>query len=139
MVNVPNSGVPITGALRIAVDWYRFFVGLKKQVDDNLSISRGDATVHVIASGAITITKFGLVVVDTEGSASTDDLTTINGNEHGAIIVLRQAADARDVTVKDGTGNLSLAGDCAFTDADDTLTLVGTSTGWLEIARSNNA
>ncbi len=137
MVTVPNSTVPVTtGALKAARDWYQFFAEVGRLVTERLT---GDGGSLTIASGAITVSRFGLVTVDTEAAASTDDLVTINGNKVGAIIVLRQAADARDVTVKDGTGNLSLAGDCAFTDADDTLTLVGTSTGWLEIARSNNA
>lgn len=98
-----------------------------------------DSPTYVIAGGIITISQFGLVTVDTEGAAATDNLDTINGSKPGAIIVLRQAADARDVTAVDSSGNMSLAGNCAFTDADDTLTLVGTDTGWLEIARSNNA
>lgn len=137
MVTVPNSTVPVTtGALKAARDWYQFFAEVGRLVTERLT---GDGGSLTIASGVITVSRFGLVTVDTEAAASTDDLVTINGNKVGAIIVLRQAADARDVTVKDGTGNLSLAGDCAFTDADDTLTLVGTSTGWLEIARSNNA
>lgn len=136
-INVPSSGEPIAsqgGTARTV--WYRFFADLARLVSSHLS---GDTTTHTIASGAITVSKFGLIVVDTEAAAATDDLDTINGNVHGAFIVLRQAADTRDVTVKDGTGNLSLAGDCVFTDADDTITLVGTSTGWLEVARSNNA
>lgn len=135
-INVPSSSEPLAGALPAGRRWYQFFVAMARLVTSHLS---GDTTTHTIASGAITISKFGLIIVDTEAAGATDDLATINGSMHGAIIVLKQAADARDVTVKDGTGNLSLAGDCVFTDADDTITLVGTGSGWLELSRSNNA
>jgi len=133
---IPSSAEPLAGALSAGKRWYDFLAGMARLVARHLTESTQTC---VIASGVITISKFGLVTVDTEAAASADDLTTINGSAPGAIIVLRQAADGRDVTVKDGSGNLSISGDCVFTDADDTLTLVGTGTGWLEIARSNNA
>ncbi len=135
-MNVPQITEAIVADRTVRLTWYRWFVEIGRLVTRHLS---GDTTTQVIASGAITLTKFGLIIVDTEAAAASDDLDTINGSIYGAIIVLRQAADTRDVTVKDGTGNLSLAGDCAFTDADDTITLVGTGTGWLEMCRSNNA
>jgi microcystin-dependent protein len=37
MVNLPNSGVPITGALKIAKDWYQFFADLLRDVQSRLS------------------------------------------------------------------------------------------------------
>ncbi len=135
-MNVPQSTEAITAGQTVRLTWYRWFVEIGRLVTRHLA---GDSTTQVIDGGVITLTRFGLITVDTEGAAATDDLDTINGSIYGAVIVLRQAADTRDVTVKDGTGNLSLAGDCAFTDADDTITLVGTGTGWLEMCRSNNA
>lgn len=51
------------------------------------------------------------VVVDTESDAAADDLDTINGGRDGMVLLLRQANAARVVTVKDGTGNVTLAAD----------------------------
>lgn len=37
MVNVPNAGVPITGALAMARDWYKFFTDLVRDIDSRQS------------------------------------------------------------------------------------------------------
>ena len=46
MVNVPNAGVPITGALAMARDWYKFFTDLVRETDAGLAekptVSEGD-------------------------------------------------------------------------------------------------
>lgn len=93
-----------------------------------------------IASGVITITQ-GYHTVDTEGAAASDDIDTINdiGFSDVTIIVLRATSSSRTVVLKDGTGNLRLAGDCTLDNNDDTITLVGTGAVWYELARSNNA
>jgi len=97
----------------------------------------GTATELTIASGAITITG-SYHTVDTEGDASSDDLDTINGGSEGNILVLRAANGARTVVLKDGTGNLQLAGDFSLDSLYDTIMLVRASTNWLELSRSNN-
>lgn len=94
-------------------------------------------TTKTIATGAITVTK-SYHTVDTEAAAATDDLDTINGGSEGVTLVLRAANSARTVVVKDGTGNLRLAGDCSLDNAEDTITLIFDGTNWLEVARSNN-
>jgi hypothetical protein len=93
-----------------------------------------------ISSGAVTATK-NYHTLDTEGGAGTDDLDTINGGSDGQLLILRDDADGRDVTAKDGTGNLALEGDFTFTNSLDTLTLLycAGKSKWLEISRSNNA
>ena len=104
------------------------------------------ASTQTIATGAIT-PDASMQFVDTEGGAATDDLDTITvGASHplsgrpGSILVLRAATSARTGGVKDGTGNIQLAGDCTLDNTQDTLTLMwtGAGQGWLELARSNN-
>lgn len=99
------------------------------------------AASKTIASGAITITQAGRVVVDTESAAATDDLDTISGGQDGDVILVFGANAARVVTIKDGTGNLRTAGDLALDSLLDNMTLLYSGAGavWIEIARSNNA
>ena len=100
------------------------------------NIVRGDIT---IASGAITPTT-SYVRLDTQSAASSDDLDTINGGAVGDIIVATTKVSSRDVVVKDGTGNLQLAGGADFTllTKSSTITLIYDGTSWLEISRSSN-
>ena len=93
-----------------------------------------------IASGAITIDS-SYARVDTESSAASDDLDTINGGIDGQRLTLQSASAARDVTLKDGTGNLRLAGDFTLSHTDDTVELLynGNINKWCEISRSDNA
>lgn len=95
-----------------------------------------------IASGVITIpnSSVGVCIIDTEGGGATDDLDTINGGFTGQIAVLTPASSARDITVKDNTGNLRLKGDFVFANVQDTLTLMCKENNslWFELARSNN-
>jgi len=91
-----------------------------------------------ISGGVITVTG-SRHAVDTEAVAASDNLDTINGGTDGAILVLKAANDARTVVVKDGTGNLQLAGDFSLTHSADRLTLMYDGTTWVELARSDNA
>ena len=90
-----------------------------------------------IASGAITVTS-SVHAVDTESDAASDDLDTINGGSNGSILTLRSVTGAREVTLKDSTGNLKLAGDFTLTSANDSITLIKYSSNWIETSRSNN-
>ena len=90
-----------------------------------------------IASGAITVDG-ALHSVTGEGGAA-DDLATINGGFAGRILVLNATSNSTDITVKDATGNLALAGgDFVMTNSDDTITLIYSGSEWLEISRSDN-
>lgn len=104
-------------------------------------INLGGQTELTIASGVITpISSFHSV--DTEGDASTDDLDTVTGASQfdAWVLTLKAANSARTVVLKDGTGNLALAGDCSLDNTEDTITLLwdNSQSKWLEIARSNN-
>jgi len=94
----------------------------------------------VIAGGAITITS-SYARVDTEAAAAADDLDTINGGQDGQRLVVQSASAARDVTLKDNTGNLRLAGDFILSHTDDTIELIynASISRWCEISRSDNA
>jgi len=101
---------------------------------------RADAELsYVIAAGVITLSiGQSFVRVDTEGSAATDDLDTINGGNLGDLVAFYSLSDSRDVTFKDGTGNLQLAGDFTLSDTDDVILLIRTGSVWQEVSRSNN-
>lgn len=62
-----------------------------------------------IAGGIITVTKSD-VLVDTEAGAATDDLDTINGGVVGQILTLRSVNSARDIVIKNMTGNIHCMG-----------------------------
>jgi hypothetical protein len=100
-------------------------------------LSLDTPTELTIASGAVTVTR-SFHDVDTEGDAATDDLDTINGGSAGDILTLKTVTGSRDVTVKDATGNLRLAGDFTLTSPNDTITLIKYSTVWIETSRSDN-
>ena len=94
---------------------------------------------QVIASGAITV-QSSFQVVDTEAAAPTDDLETINGGSDNQLIVLRSETSSRAVVVKNGVGNIFLAGsDFTLDSSADRLVLMEELGNWIEISRSNNA
>jgi hypothetical protein len=92
-----------------------------------------------IASGAITVTG-SRHAVDTEAAAASDDLDTINGGSDRLVLVLNTVSNSRDVTLKDGTGNLRLAGDCTLGTSNDRIVLeyVSSTATWVEVSRSIN-
>lgn len=93
------------------------------------------ASTLVIASGAITVTQ-SYHLVDTEASAATDTLDTINGGNEGDIVILRGAeAATRVVTVSNGTGNLRLpGGSVALNGVNDTVTMLKVGSNWIAIS-----
>jgi hypothetical protein len=99
-----------------------------------LNLGSGTLT---IATGAVTATK-SFHRIDTEAAAATDNLDTISGGAEGDTLVLMSAASSRDVVVKDGTGNLKLAGDFTLATAWDTISLIYSSGFWAETSRSTN-
>jgi len=90
-----------------------------------------------IASDAITVWN-DVHTVATEGGAASDDLSTIDGGYNGRVLTLVAASNSNDVVLKDGVGNLRLAGDFTLTHVDDTITLMFMGTTWREISRSDN-
>jgi hypothetical protein len=67
------------------------------------------ATTLTIATGAITVTQ-GLHKIDTEASAATDDLDTINGGAEGIVFWARIVNNGRNVVIKHQTGNIVCTG-----------------------------
>lgn len=98
----------------------------------------GSGSFLTISSGAVTITS-SYHKVDTESSAATDDLDTINGGTEGDRLILMSVSSARDVVVKDGGGNIRLEGDFTLDTSQDTIELFFSGTNWHELSRSNNA
>lgn len=119
---------------------------LRLDARDDIATFAGDVSVggfigtgadapSTISSGVITATK-SYMRVDTEAGAATDNLDTINGGSDGDILILKQTSGSRDVTVKDSTGNIILAGDFTFGNANARLMLQKDSTSWYEISRT---
>ena len=97
-----------------------------------------DAGELTIATGVITVTG-NYHTVDTEGDAATDDLDTINTGADGKRITLRIEDDARDVVIKNATGNI-LTPDGNDITLDTTDELIGliyddASSNWLVTAQ----
>ena len=106
-------------------------------LDNKLVLSSDELT---ISGGTITVTK-SRHTVDTEGDASTDDLTSIGGGVDGQMLLLTAAADARTVVVK-ATGNIATPGgtDFSLDAASDSIMLmyVGSLSKWITISSSSN-
>lgn len=98
-------------------------------------------TTKTISAGVITkgSAKITWHKVDTEGAAATDDLDTISGGAAGDILFLSTVDNARDVTLKDNTGNLRLTGDLLLNSASDFVGLFNDGTNWREIGFSDIA
>lgn len=92
-----------------------------------------------ISSGDITlITSYA--EIRTEGGAASDDLDNVFPVIEGQIIVIGAKLSADTVVVKDGTGNLQLAGniDFSLTSIRSKLILIGRDNRYDEISRSDN-
>lgn len=78
-----------------------------------------------IASGAITPTLPGTILIDTEASGATDDLDTITATNlmDGDILVIKAANTARTVVIKNGTGNIRCGSDRTLDNTRDRIVL----------------
>ena len=123
------------------------FTKIEKFLTQLLELLNGGYNSQTIASGAISIpashAPIQAILVDTESAAATDDLATINitgGGKTGQIFVIYAADPSRTVVLKDGTGNLNLAGDMSLDASSDSITLQWwEDDGFYELSRSNNA
>lgn len=99
-------------------------------------LNLGTLSTLTLSSGAVTVTKTRHRIAAETGT--TDDLTDLNGATNGDIIIIEP--DTGDtITVKDGTGNLRLAGDFAMDSTQDKLILIFNGSQWEEISRSDNS
>ena len=96
-----------------------------------------------LSSGVVTATRM-CHLIDTEGDASTDTMTHMNGYDEGRIVILTTINGARDVTLDDeagGAGTLNMDGDFTLSQVSDTITFCGRLTDgltFMELSRSNN-
>lgn len=72
-------------------------------------VKGGPGTTLTISSGVITVTG-NYHKVETQSSAASDDLDTINTGAAGLILFLQSVNDARNVVIKHATGNIYCAG-----------------------------
>lgn len=98
--------------------------GIFNLAQDSVTISSG-----VIAYAA----PFHIVAPE---SGTTDDLVTISGAAAGNRVIL-STNSGNTITLRDGTGNLYLAGDFAM-GGNDTIVLICKGSVWIEISRSDN-
>ena len=99
-------------------------------------LSIGEMEEVEINSGTITIAKSS-IYASAGSTGTTNQIWTINGGGAGSIIVLRCLTST---TVRDGTGNLRIAGDFLLNNPYDALVLMRLTYGgnWVQLARSNN-
>ena len=97
----------------------------------------GTATELTIAAGVITVTQ-SYHTVDTESDAPADDLDTINGGTEGDIIILRSTVNARDIIIRDGTGNINMLNDFTLANVNDKIMLIFNGSNWNPLSRSTN-
>ena len=69
----------------------------------------GPGSTLTISSGVITITG-NYHKVDTQSSAASDDLDTVNTGATGLVVFLQSVNDGRNVVIKHGTGNIYCVG-----------------------------
>jgi len=113
-------------------------VGYQRASGGQDRLSVGAPVALTIASGAVTPTQTRHTV-DTEASAATDDLDTINTTNasDGHILILSSATGSRDVTVKNGTGNVTLHhGDFVLASSTYYLVLILRNGTWYELTRA---
>lgn len=98
------------------------------------------ATPLTISVGAITVAFRDFYTLLPE-TGTVDDLVTIFGGEDGYFVTFTTETVGHTVTLKNGTGNLALNGDCILTDPTQTITLrySNAQSKWLEVARTNTA
>lgn len=101
-------------------------------------LSLGAPESLTIASGVVTASRSS-IAVETEGAAATDDLDSIAGGAEGDLLIVQAADDAHTVVLKDGAGNLALAGDLSLDSVADRIVLQHDGTQWVELSRSDNA
>ncbi len=102
---------------------------------DDFGPSFNGGTELTISGGVITRTQ-GVHLVDTEGDAPTDNLDTINGGSADMMLFVRAAHTDRTIVLRDGIGNLELAGSNITLDDIDQFVLLlydGTLSKWVVV------
>jgi hypothetical protein len=109
-----------------------------------MSVNQGQMVIDEIATETFTLTQGNEVTisdgeitvtdshhtVDTEGDAASDDLDTINGGGSKDWLIIRPAAGARTVTVKNQTGNIKCGSDFVMDEGEDNILLFKVGSYW---------
>ncbi len=137
---VDTSGI-VDATIASASKWLTPYNNLKNFIADltagnaGAPVERllwGTQSVQISGTTISAITK-KYVIVDTDGSA-TQFLDTISGPVQGHEVILEMANAARVVTLRTGTGNVTLWGSANVTLAvGKALHLFRTSTGWSDV------
>ena len=92
-----------------------------------------------ISSGAITITH-SLHRIDTQSSASSDNLDDINNGQEGQLLILKTTNSSRDVTIRHDEGNIYTNGenDIVLNRIEDTVMLFYFGSSWYQILKSDS-
>ncbi len=108
----------------------------KVTVESMLSTPRFDS---YISSGGINAVS-SYMRIDTEGSAATDDLTTINNGNDGEIVILAATSASRNIVIKHNVGNIITGNSSDFTLTNGSMRIgfmyASNDTKWVEIFRS---
>ena len=94
-----------------------------------------------ISSGSITITQ-SYHIIDTQGDASSDTLTNIDGGDIGTTVLLQTATGSRDITIVNGAGGagqINCGSNRVLSDPRDKIWLVKNTVGeWDMISFADN-
>ena len=89
--------------------------------------------VVIAAAATITIPNSSHILLNNPGGG-TINVDIINGGSNGDIAVFRLAPGSGNVRVRKGNGNVSGSANRLLNNPEDILTMLGTGTGWIEIA-----
>jgi len=108
----------------------RFTAGYWDEVCRLISLT--SAQTVTISNDTITMTQ-SFHLVDTEGGASTDFLSTINGGSAGDLLFIRPVSSSRTVVIKHGVGNIKTPSglDVLLNSTDKLVALVYDGSSWL--------
>ncbi len=110
-------------------------------LNDIGKIDLGTETELTISGGYVVVSR-SYHKIDTEGDASTDNLTHLTGGTWGQILIIRAANAGRTVVVKNDPTqsqySIMCGTDFSLTSDVDTMTLLYSGYIWIEIARSDN-
>lgn len=100
---------------------------------NNISHTAFPSRAVTISSDSIAYTS-SYIILDTEASASSDNLSTITGGVDGAILFIKTANNARDVVITSSIGNIKTPNGLSFTiDSIDKIVMLvydATTTTW---------
>ncbi len=112
-------------------------------LENSFYTSLGTPIKRTIASGEINVQGVSYVAIETEGAASTDDLTHIRGGVRGQILHIEAFDDTHDVVLIDYTGadnsNLNISGNFTMdSNRDEVMLVYGENDRWNLISESSN-